>query len=153
MDRIWQLHADQLRETWQARALRATRYEPIGMVILSMLAHSFDEAMPVLLRVLYPGFESIRTPFICSHGKINKRGQIIADVVWEDWCPPTKDWVIFENTQHLQSRMRKVADKLKLKDDDRVQFFTMAKRWVTADMRLDPNMDPRDPDARCLIVN
>jgi hypothetical protein len=147
------MYADELREMWPARVIHATRYEPVGMVVLSMLAHSFDDAMPVLLECVFPGFRSIATPFICSHAKIDKRGRVIADVVWGDWKPISKDEVIFHNLKHLQSQMRRLADKLKLSDADRIQLFDCARKWVTADMRLDPEMDPRDPDAKRMTVN
>ncbi|HEX9213184.1 MAG TPA: hypothetical protein VF901_21965 [Bradyrhizobium sp.] len=153
IDFLWKVHADELREMWPARVLHATRYEPIGMVVLSMLAHSFDEAMPALLGCVFPGFRSITTPFICSHAKIDKCGRVIADVVWGDWEPPTKNEVIFRDLAHLQKTFRIIADKLKLPDTERVQLFDCAKKWVTADMRLDPEMDPADPDARRLTVN
>lgn len=123
------------------------------MVVLSMLAHSYDDAMSVLLECVFPGFRSITTPFICSHAKINKHGQVIADVVWADWEPVTKNEVIFRDLPHLQGTFRKIADKLKLSDADRTQMFACAKKWVTADMRLDPEMDPADPDAKRLVLN
>jgi hypothetical protein len=118
-----------------------------------MLDHSFDDAMPVLLACVFPGFRSITTPFICSCGKVDKRGRIIADVLWGDWEPITKDEVIFRDLPHLQSTFRKLADKLKLSDPDRIQLFDCARKWVTADMRLDPEMDPADPDAKRLVIH
>jgi hypothetical protein len=147
------MHADELREMWPARVIHATRYEPIGMVVLSMLAHSYDDAMPVLLECVFPGFRSITTPFICSYGKVDKSGRIIADVVWADWEAPTRNEVIFRDLAHLQKTFRKLADKLKLSDPDRIQLFDCARKWVTADMRLDPEMDPKDPDAKRLTIN
>jgi hypothetical protein len=30
-------------------------------------------------------------------------------------------------------------------------MFAAVKRWVVADRRLDPNMDPQDPDAKRLV--
>jgi hypothetical protein len=152
-DFLCKMRADELREMWPARLLHATRYEPIGMVVLSMLSHSFDDAMPVLLECVFPGFRSITTPFICSHAKIDKRGQVIADVVWGDWQPPTKNEVIFRDLPHLRATLRKLGDKLKFNDTDRVQMFDCARKWVAADLRLDPEMDPADPDARRLTVN
>lgn len=55
---------------WTARALVATRREHIGVVLLSVLAHNYDDAMPVLLRVAFPGFTSIQAPFLCTAGKV-----------------------------------------------------------------------------------
>jgi len=147
-------HADELRETWQARAIIASKYDPLGMVVLSVLDHSFDEAMPMLMHLLFPGFVSVTTPFICSHGKINKRGHIVADVLWySDGRLPVKNVVIFRSTRGLEKSFRELADRLKLSDKDRRELFAAARRWVAADERLDPTMDPRDPDAKRLTVN
>jgi len=152
-DSLWSKHADELRNTWQFRALYTTRYDPIGMVVLSVLAHSYDDAMPVLLNLMFDNFYSITTPFVCSAGKINKRGQIIADVQWRDWEPKTKDEVMFHDSSHLRNSFRKLADKMKLSDGDRRELFVAVRKWVVADQRLDPNMDPADPDAKRLTIN
>lgn len=142
-----------LRDTWQGRALAETRYEPLGMVVLSVLAHSFDEVLPDLLRATFPDFVGISTPFICSAAKIDKRGRIVADVVWEDYCFPSSNEPIFRDLRHLEREFRRLADRLKLSDVDRILLMAAAKKWVVADRRLDPNMDPRDPDARRLVVH
>jgi hypothetical protein len=49
--------------------------------------------------------------------------------------------------------MRRLADRLKLSDQERLEFFTCVKRWLVADLRLDPTMDPMDPDAKHLTVH
>jgi len=148
---LWNKHRDELAQVWQGRVLAHTRYEPIGMVVLSILAHSYDQAMPVLLRALFPGFESISAPFICSTAKIDKNGAVVADVVWDDWRPVSKDQVIFRDEIHMRDRLRKLADQLKLSDDDRKQLFIAAKKWCACDRRLDPTMHPDDPDAKRLV--
>jgi hypothetical protein len=53
----------------------------LGAVVLSVLAHNYDEAMPTLLRLVFPGFTSIAAPFYCSAAKVDKAGRIVADVV------------------------------------------------------------------------
>ena len=68
--------AQELRDGWQVRALIATRRRPIGMVVLSMLAHTYDDAMPVLLRVAFPGFTSIAPPFLTTCARIDKTGAV-----------------------------------------------------------------------------
>ena len=35
--------------------------------------------------------------------------------------------------------------------DDRIEMFTALRNWIVADFRLDPTMDPSDPDARRLV--
>lgn len=143
-------HAQALRDMWQGRVLAATQGDPIGAVALSVLAHSYDEAMPVLLRVVFPGFEGLRPPLLCSAGKIAKTGSVVADVIRRDGSR-VKETVLFRNELALQSAFRRLADTLKLSDDDRRELFGAVQRWVVADRRLDPTMDPRDPEAKRLV--
>jgi hypothetical protein len=37
------------------------------------------------------------------------------------------------------------------RDKERIEFFEMVKLWLAADERLDPNMNPNDPDAKRLV--
>jgi len=145
--------ADDLRRTWQARALVETQRTQLGGVVLSMLAHSYDDVMPTLMRVVFPGFQGIRPPFLCSAGKINKRGHVIADVVMRDNQPPRKNRIIYRSLTELRDDFRHLADSLKLDDRDRIDMFNCLQRWIVADQRLDPTMNPADPDARRLTVH
>lgn len=145
-------HAQELRDGWQVRALIATRRKPLGMVVLSMLAHTYDEAMPVLLRVAFPGFTAIAPPMLTTCGKIDKTHAIVADVA-DRSGRIQKDVAIFQSTLDMQSHMRRLADELKLPDDQRVEMFNVAQRWIVADRRIDPTMDPRDPDSRRHVVH
>jgi hypothetical protein len=147
-------HAEDLRQTWQGRMLAYTQRGKMGAVVLSMLAHYFDDTdcMPVLLRAVFPGFQSIRAPFICSCAKVAKNGTVVVDIVGRDertW----KDRVVFRSLDDMKSQLRRLADRMKLSDQERVEFFTVARAWVVADRRLDPAMDARDPDARRLTVH
>lgn len=147
-------HRNDILGTWQSTMLRHTRQSPTThAIVLSILAHTFDaEVMMVLLRVTFPGFMVIEPPFICSPAKVNKRGQVVADYVRRDENIQ-KDAVIFRSLDEMKGRMRHLADCMKLTDHERIEFFTVAKRWVVADHRLDPNMNPADPDARRLTVH
>lgn len=142
-------HAHELRESWQVKTLVETQREEIGATLLSALAHSYDDAMPVLMRIAFPGFTSIKPPFLCTCGKIGKAGAIVADMVTPDGAI-IKDYVLWPSELHLRDAFRKLADRLKLNDKDRIELFRCVQRWVVADRRLDPNMDPRDPDAKRL---
>ncbi len=146
-------HADDLRQTWQGRMLAYTRRKEIGAVVLSMLAHSFDDALPTLLRAVFHDFVSIKPPFICSAAKVDKAGRVVADIVIAHDELVRSDQPIFRSLDQMKGACRRLADKMKLTDQERVEFFTVAKRWVVADRRLDPNMDPRDPDAKRLVVH
>jgi hypothetical protein len=121
----------------------------MAAVLLSVLAHNFDDAMPILLRIAYPGFTSIAAPFYCTAGKLAKSGQIVADVVTTDG-QIVKDAKVFDSEIQMRDAFRRLADRMKLSDSDRVEMFKCVQRWVVADRRLDPNFDPKDPDAKRL---
>lgn len=153
-------HAQDLRRTWQARALLAA-LEPgectpprdkIGMCVLSVLSHNYDDALEVLLCIVFAPWRSIGAPFLCSPAKIAKTGQVMADLITKDGRKITNQ-ALFKSTQRMEYEFRKFADALRLNDDERVELFAAVKKWVVCDYRLDPNMDPADPDAKRLVVN
>lgn len=131
-------------------AAQAKNEGVIAAVALSVLAHNYDDALPVLLKVLFPGFESITPPFLCSAGKVDKSGAIVADLV-ERAGVITKNYRLYRDEIALRDDFRRLADQLKLGDAARAELFGAVKRWVVADRRLDPNMDPMDPDAKRLV--
>lgn len=143
--------AQDLLDTWQARVLRAAEGK-LGAVVLSVLAHNYDEQMPVLLRVVYPGFTSIAAPFLYTAGRVAKTGQIVAGVITRDGGK-IPNGLLFNSESAMEGAFRRLADKARLDDDERVQLFVALKKWVVADHRLDPTMDPKDPDAKRLTVN
>lgn len=142
-------HAEDLRQSWQGRILARAK-DKLGAVVLSVLAHSYDDAMPLLLRVVFPGFTSIVAPFLGSAGKVAKGGQIVADMVTKDG-QIIRNAVLFSSQRELESEFRSLADREKLTDAERVELFGAVQRWVVCDFRLDPTMDPRDPDAKRTI--
>jgi hypothetical protein len=144
-----ELLAFDIRDTWQAKVLQAASGHT-GAVALSVLAHNFDDALLPLLQIVFPGFTSIAAPFYCSAGKVNKSGAIVADVVKADGSI-VKDVAVYRNETEMRDTFRRLADRLKLNDADRVELFGAVKRWVVADRRLDPAMDPKDPDAKRLL--
>lgn len=137
-----------LRASWQARVLAAAGGH-MGAVVLSVLAHTFDDAMPTLLRVVFPGFTSIAAPFYCTAAKVAKSGHVVADAVTRDG-QIVKDAKVFDNELQMRDAFRRLADHIKLSDSDRVELFKCVQRWVVADRRLDPTFDPQDPDAKRL---
>jgi hypothetical protein len=141
-------HAEDLRQTWQARALLHARGK-MGAVVLSVLAHNYDDALPVLLRLVFPGFTSIAAPFLCTAAQIVKSGRVVADMVTKDGRI-IKQYEVFKSELHLRDAFRRLADEMKLADADRIEMFKAAQRWVVADQRLDPTFDPKDPDAKRL---
>lgn len=145
--------AFELRASWQARALAGTEGK-LQAVVMSVLAHNFDEAMPVLMEIAFPGFivggTPIRDAVYCSAARIDKSGRIVADMVSRSGVK-TKDSVVFESDLQMRGVFRRLADMMKLSDRDRIEMFHAVQRWVVADRRLDPAMDPADPDAKRLV--
>lgn len=153
-------HAQDLRGTWQGRALAAAladgEYTPprdkIGMCLLSVLCHNYDDAMPVMLRVVFPKFRSVGTPFLCSAAKIAKTGHVMADMI-DSNGRRFKNQALFGSTKKMEGEFRRFADALRLDDAEREELFAAVRRWVVCDYRLDPTMNPADPDAKRLTVN
>lgn len=142
-----------LRSTWQARALANTSGK-LNAVMLSVLAHNYDEQMPALMAIVYPGFvpgrAELKHAIYCSAARVDKAGRIVADVINRSGLKE-KDSVVFDSEIQMRGVFRKLADLLKLSDRDRIDMFTAAQNWVVADRRLDPTMDPKDPDAKRLV--
>lgn len=151
-DLYFRRHADDLRQSWQGRMLAMTYGKSISGVVLSILSHNFDDAMPVLLRAVFPGFVSIKAPFICSAAKISKHGHVVADIIDREERH-IRGAVIFRSLQEMETALRRLADKMRLSDSARAEFFMAAKNWVVADCRLDPAMNPADPDAKRFTVH
>ena len=143
--------AELLRQSWQCRALLHAKGTDFA-VVLSMLAHTYDDAMIRLLRIAFRGFYSIKAPLLGSAGKIDKAGRVVADVV-TDYGRVFRLQPLYRSEIDFRDAMRRLADRLKLTDAERVEMLAVAQRWVVCDYRLDPTMDPRDPDAKRLVAN
>lgn len=153
IDLSFKWHADELRQSWQGRALVGTK-GLLNALITSVLAHNFEEAMPVLLRVVYPGFDGTAPPmYFTSAGRVDKAGQVIADLADSRTGIVNRRVKVFDSEIHMRDVFRRLADLMKLGDADRIQMFVAARKWIVADERLDPTMNPMDPDAKRLTVN
>lgn len=152
LDLAFRRNFGDLRQSWQVRALIEAHNKHIGVVLLSVLAHTYDDAMHVVMRVAFPGFTSITAPFLCTAGKVAKNGVVMADVVQRDGTI-SKNVGLYRNTLKLRDAFRRLADRLKLDDQERIEMFSALKRWLVCDYRLDPTMDPQDPDAKRLVAH
>lgn len=150
-------------ERWEARAIRmATLFstdmaagarprDMVGMCVLSIVAHKLSlEELQFLLRVC--GFRGTATPMLSTAAKIAKTGHVMANVVAKNGREYPNQ-ALFRSTRAMETAMRNFADLLRLTDAERVEFFDAVKAWVVCDYRLDPNMNPADPDAKRLTVN
>lgn len=139
-------HARDLRDTWQGKVLGHAGGQ-LGAAVLSILAHNYERAIPVLLAVVFPGYSGVRAPFYCSAARVLESGQVAADLVTKHG-QLVKRAEVFKSEGAMQGALRRLADAVKLDDAERVEFFEAARRWVVADHRLDPTMDRKDPDAK-----
>lgn len=147
------MSVDELRESWQGRALRAYRYQPLGMPLVSVIANSWDDALLFLMAAVFPGFMGITPPFCTSIAHIDKAGRVCTDVLWADWTNPDHAFPLFRDTKQMEGEFRKLADMLKFSDQERNELFAAVKKWCASDRRLDPTFDPADPDAKRLTVH
>ena len=138
-----------LRASWQARALVEAKGQT-GMVLLSVLSHTYDEALMVVLPLVFPGYVEPSLPCLVSTGKVAKSGAVVADVIRKDRTL-AKDQVVYPTELAMRDDFRRLADRLKLNDSDRIEMFKCVQRWVVADRRLDPTFDPKDPDAKRIV--
>lgn len=141
---------EELRQTWQVKALMGSNGH-LRMCVLSVLSHNFDEGEAIPTLMMVAGQWPLKAPFLCTAARVLKSGQVVADVVKGG---RVVKWAkLFANEKAMESEFRHLADRLKLNDQDRTELFAAVKRWVVCDYRIDPNMNPMDPDAKRLVVH
>lgn len=131
-------HAQDLRRTWQARALAETT-DKTRAVLRAILFHSYAGAMPILLRVVFgstPLAHVACTPAFVGTAHIDRGGRVICNVA-NRYRQLVPDVVVYQSQENLIWTFRTVADELKLPDHDRIEMIEAVKRWVVADLRID----------------
>jgi hypothetical protein len=126
--------ADEIAEMWQCKALRVADGK-LRRVMLVVFAKEYAGALPILLRVAFPGFEDIGRPMLVSYAKIMPTGCIVCDMI--DSAGMKSKVVVYDSVGEFKSRLRRFADSLKLNDDDREEMFAVVQKWVVADLRID----------------
>jgi hypothetical protein len=139
--------SQELRDSWQGKLLAKARTKDY-MVALSVIATNYDEMMIPLLRAVHPGWIEPSLPCLCSSGRVAKSGAIFAQCMFHQG---RKYVVLYKDERELRDCFRRLADQAKLADDERIEMFQAIRNWIKADYRLDPTMDPHDPDARRLV--
>lgn len=134
-----------LRDCWQGRVLAAAKGSTRS-VVLSVLSHTYDEAVLPLLQALYPGFNGILPPFLCSAGRISRGGKVYADMVTKTG-QQVRRVIVFSSETALQNAFRHLADEVKLTDAERVEMFAVVKKWIICDYRIDPNTGMKEERA------
>lgn len=125
-------HAQDLRQTWQARAIAETTGKTRAVVLI-VLTMSYARAIQTLLRVC--GYRDIERPFLSSGVTITLSGKLICDVTEKSGLVAPA--VVYESTDELNKEMRDLADRLKLTDQERLEFTAAIQHWVVADQRVD----------------
>lgn len=131
-------HAQDLRRTWQARALAETK-DKTRAVLRAILFHSYAQAMPILLRVVHgntPLGHTGHLPAFIGTAKIDQGGRVICNVA-NPYRQLVPDVVVYQSQESLIWTFRTVADKLTLPDHERIEMIEAVKRWVVADLRID----------------
>lgn len=127
-------HVDELRETWQAHALRASEGK-LQRIIIAVLAKEYHAAFPILWRVVFPSLADIPSPVILSYASVLPNGKLIAEMGDKSG---KREWVaLYRSQDDYIADTRKLADKLKLDDSKRIEMFRVLARWVTSDKRVD----------------
>ncbi len=127
--------ADEIRETWQSRALR-TATGKLQRVLLVALAKEYPQALTTLLLVTF-GTTEFSRPFFSGYATIAPSGRIVCEVIGDDYETNGKRTVEVYRTENLFIyEMRKLADELKLVDKDRTEMFTVLQKWVASDRRI-----------------
>lgn len=128
-------HAQDLRRTWQARALAESK-DKTRAVLRAVLTHSYAGAMPVLMRVVFPNLRGEWLPEFIGTAKIDRGGVIICNVKnHERKLVPNVP--VYDGTEKLIWTFRTLADRLKFTDTERVEMIEAVKRWIVADERID----------------
>lgn len=126
-------HADEIREMWQSKALRASTGK-LRKVVIVALAKEYPAALVVLMKVTFPNFIDLARPMFISYATIAPSGRIICDMIDRDG---SKRKVAVYRSEHIFIyEMRKLADEMKLDDKDRVEMFAVLQKWVTRDQRV-----------------
>ena len=128
-------HAEELRGMWQGRALAETKGR-LFVVALAIISFEWPTALPILLRVVFPGFRDIARPFIDSYATVDKFGRVVARVMTNSGA---RLQVIYETEGEMVKEFRDLADRLKLSDAERIEMTGVLKKWVAADHRVDVN--------------
>lgn len=136
--------AHEVRETWESRALVAAEGKMQRILLAAIRAEIREDLLLLLLRETFGQIE-IKTPFYRGHASIVPSGHLVCEVVDRDanglvWRGTVK---VYDNENRFLYEMRKLADKLKLSDEDRKDMFRVLQKWITKDERFDLNNEKR----------
>lgn len=126
---------EQIMATWQARALRGSEGK-LQHVLFTAMVNEYSAITQntwlVLLGVIIPKFNADQ-PFLNGYAKIMPSGRVVSEVFYRG---DRQLQMIYRSKDEFISEMRKLADKLKLDDLDRVAMFALLGKWIAADLRV-----------------
>lgn len=134
-------HAQKLRDEWQCRLLAAAE-ETEFAVTLAMLANLYYEAMHTMLLVVFPGFKQLQLPMLSGFATIAPDGKVLCDFI-DSNRTLHRNRPIYDSEDDMIGAFRRIADRLKFKDADRIAMFAALKRWTSRDMRIKPAIESR----------
>lgn len=133
--------SDILRDSWEGRVLKAAtglRFAVLHAIIVA----EYPQALPFLLRSVFPGFIDIKLPQLFGYARIERSGAVtclitrtraeLAGAAPRDRVP------IYASNDEMCADMRRLADRLKLSDADRTEMFELIQKWVAEDLRIGP---------------
>lgn len=126
--------ADELAERWEVRAMREARGKT-SAVIIAVIAAEIPMALPILLKVAFPGFVDIMLPALIGYAFIRKDGAIMANMIDKERNLGLAK--VYESEGELRGDFRKLADKINATDEERIEMFALLKKWIAADTRID----------------
>lgn len=123
---------------WQAAALRRSTGK-MQHVLFTAMQNEYTAITPntwlVLLNIIIPHFNADQ-PFLNGYAKIMPSGRVVSEVFYRG---ERQLQVVYHSKDEFISEMRRLADRLKLNDLDRVAMFALLGKWIVADYRVGLN--------------
>jgi len=126
-------HAEEIRAMWQSRALSAASGK-LRKVLIVAFAKEYPGVLVTLMKVTFPGFADFDLPIFLSYAHIALDGSIICQ--WMNKAKIKRPVRVYDSEDAFIYEMRKLADRLKLDDCDRIEMFTVLQKWVASDRRV-----------------
>ena len=126
--------ADELAERWEVRALREACGKTAAVVV-AFLAAEVPIALPILLQVAFPGFTDISLPAFIGYAQILEDGSVVSNMI--DRNRKSVIAKVYDSDDDLRGDFRRLADKIKMTDEERDELFGMLRKWVVGDRRYD----------------
>jgi len=129
----------EIMATWQIRALRETRGK-LQQVLFRAMANEYtaitEQTWRTLLKMINPDFTDAPLPGLIGYAQVLPSGRVVSEVLVDRYGTRQLQ-AIYRNKDEFVSEMRRLADRLKLNDVDRVTMFALLAKWITVDHRLD----------------